>query len=124
MTTLKMSSNRVIGGETVNNENLSGLHLADGATFFYRNGHEYDDIFPAWDWRIIPGVTSSLGNVSLRWPVADLKRGSGFVGGVSDGVNGYAAMDFHCDNPRAKKSWFFFGDTEFFIPPPRPKPIF
>ena len=111
MTTLKMSSNRVIGGETVNNENLSGLLMADGATFFYRSGHEYDDIFPVWDWRMIPGVTSSLGDSSLRWPAADLKKGAGFVGDVSDGTNGCAAMDFHRVDLRAKKSWFFFGDT-------------
>ena len=111
MTTLKMSSDRVIGGETVNSENLSGLHLADGAIYFYRSGHEYDDIFPAWDWRMIPGVTCQLDNTSLRWPAADLKRGAEFVGGVSDGTNGSAAMDFHRDGLRAKKAWFFLGDT-------------
>jgi chondroitin AC lyase len=111
MTTLKMSSDRVIGGETVNSENLSGLHLADGATYFYRSGHEYDDIFPAWDWRLIPGVTCQLDNTSLRWPAADLKRGAEFVGGVSDGTNACAAMNFHRDGLRAKKAWFFLGDT-------------
>ena len=52
--TLKMSSNRVIGGETVNSENLSGIHLADGATFTYRTGREYENIFPVWNWRLIP----------------------------------------------------------------------
>jgi len=111
MATLKMSSNRVIGGETVNSENLSGLHLADGATFFYRSGHEYDDIFPSWDWRMIPGVTCNLGDDSLHWPTADLKKGAEFVGGASDGTNGCAAMDFHRDDLRAKKSWFFVGDV-------------
>ena len=111
MTTLKMASTRVIGGETVNNENLSGLHLADGATYFYRNGHEYDDIFPVWDWRMIPGTTEALSDASLKWPTADLKKNAEFVGGVSDGATSCAAMDFHRDDLRAKKAWFFAGDV-------------
>jgi chondroitin AC lyase len=111
MTSLKMSSSRVIGGETVNRENLSGLHLADGATFFYRSGHEYDDIFPVWNWRMIPGGTSQLGEASLRWPEPYLKAEAEFVGGVSDGANACAAMDFHRAGLRARKSWFFRDDV-------------
>ena len=112
MTSLKMSSTRVIGGETVNSENLSGLHLADGATYFYRSGHEYDDIFPTWDWRMIPGTTAVQDTASLTWPAtADLKKGSDFVGGVTDGTSACAAMDFHRDDLHAKKAWFFSGDT-------------
>ena len=67
MSTLKMHSNRVIGGETVNSENLSGNHLPDGATFFYRTGNEYTDIFPVWNWRMIPGTTSLLDDAPLTW---------------------------------------------------------
>lgn len=108
---LKMSSDRVIGGETVNSEDLSGLHLADGATYFYRTGHEYEDIFPVWDWRNLPGVTSSQAETKLTWPKADLSKAPSFVGGVSDGTNGCAAMDFHRGELRAKKAWFFSGDV-------------
>ncbi len=67
MSTLKMHSNRVIGGETVNSENLSGNHLSDGATFFYRTGDEYTDIFPVWNWHMIPGTTSLLDDAPLTW---------------------------------------------------------
>ncbi|MGN6368077.1 MAG: polysaccharide lyase family 8 super-sandwich domain-containing protein [Phycisphaerae bacterium] len=67
MSTLKMHSNRVIGGETVNSENVSGNHLPDGATFFYRSGKEYTDIFPVWNWRMIPGTTSLLDDSPLTW---------------------------------------------------------
>jgi len=67
MSTLKMHSNRIIGGETVNSENLAGNHLADGATFFYRSGDEYADIFPVWNWRMIPGTTSLLDESPLSW---------------------------------------------------------
>jgi chondroitin AC lyase len=112
MASLKMSSKRVIGGETVNSEDLSGVHLADGATFFYRTGHEYDDIFPAWDWRKIPGTTCVQDDSPLVWP----KRtgpipGTAFVGCVSDGTDGCAAMDFQTDKVWAKKAWFFCGDV-------------
>lgn len=107
MISLKMSSRRVIGGETVNHENLSGRMLADGATFFYRTGHEYDDIFPVWNWHLIPGVTSCPGAESIHWTAANRKMDAAFVGGVSDGTNACAAMDFHRAGLRAKKSWFF-----------------
>jgi chondroitin AC lyase len=55
--TLKMHSSRVVGTESLNGENLSGYYLADGALYLYRTGDEYQDIFPVWDWRKLPGVT-------------------------------------------------------------------
>ena len=48
---VKMASNRVVGAETVNGENVQGTHLFDGVTYILRSGEEYYDIFPAWDWR-------------------------------------------------------------------------
>jgi chondroitin AC lyase len=108
-TSLKMSSERVIGGETVNSENLSGLHLADGATFIYQTGHEYENIFPVWDWRKIPGTTSMLDQTSLTWSPKEHAKTT-FVGGVCDGNTAVCAMDFHRDQLRAKKAWFFAGD--------------
>jgi chondroitin AC lyase len=107
--TLKMSSERVIGGETVNTENLSGLHLADGATFIYRTGHEYDNIFPVWDWRKIPGTTAALDQSSLTWSAKEHAKTT-FVGGACDGTTAAIAMDFHRDQLQAKKTWFFSGD--------------
>ena len=110
MMSLKMSSQGVVGGETVNSENLSGHLLADGAMYFYRTGHEYDDIFPVWDWHLIPGITICLGKESVHWSKEDRKTAATFVGGVSDGTNACAAMDFQRDSVRARKSWFFTGD--------------
>jgi chondroitin AC lyase len=109
--TLKMSSHRVIGGETVNSENLAGLHLADGATFIYRTAHEYDDIFPVWDWRKIPGTTSPQGNSPVGWSGKSAHLATSFVGGASDGQTGCAALDFQRGDLRAKKAWFIAGDT-------------
>ncbi|HSY54655.1 MAG TPA: polysaccharide lyase family 8 super-sandwich domain-containing protein [Opitutaceae bacterium] len=102
--TLKMSSNRVVGTELVNRENLSGYHLADGALYLYQRGDEYADIFPAWDWRKIPGTTCA------QTDPPELKNSSvktDFVGGVSDGTHGCAALDYTRDGVVAKKAWFF-----------------
>ena len=112
MASLKMYSTRVVPGECVNSQNLSGAHLEDGATFFYRTGHEYDDIFPDWDWRKIPGVTGWQTDEPIVWPSkAKPLQKTAFVGGVSDGMKGCAAMDFQRDGIRAKKAWFFCGDV-------------
>jgi chondroitin AC lyase len=106
--TLKLSSKRVIGAELVNRENLSGYHTADGALYLYREGGEYEDIFPVWDWRKLPGVTCAQ-TALPAFKVSFVNRD--FVGGVSDGVDGCCALDYVRDGLRAKKAWFFGGDT-------------
>ena len=58
MASIKMSSSRVKGSELVNEDNLKGKFMGDGATFFYQTGDEYRNIFPYWYWDRIPGVTS------------------------------------------------------------------
>jgi chondroitin AC lyase len=111
MVSLKMSSARVIGGETVNSENLQGLHLADGATFIYRTGREYDDIFPVWDWRKIPGTTEVQNDAPLDWSSKTSHLKTDFVGGACDGQTSCCAMHFERDGLQAKKAWFFAGNT-------------
>ncbi|MDR2982235.1 MAG: polysaccharide lyase beta-sandwich domain-containing protein [Puniceicoccales bacterium] len=108
--TLKMSSNRVIGSEIVNSENLSGYHIADGATYFYGEGDEYAEIFPVWDWQQIPGTTTSLGKLPSAG-ISRVKRD--FIGGVSDGKYGIAVLDYGRDGIAARKSWFFTKDAVF-----------
>jgi chondroitin AC lyase len=100
----------VIGGEAVNSENLSGLHLADGATFFFRDGHEYDDLFPSWDWRKIPGTTCAQDDHPLIWPKGKRGASGDFVGAATDPTGACAAMDFHRGDLRAKKAWLFARD--------------
>ena len=103
---VKMSSKRVIGAEVVNSENVSGLHLGDGALYLYLTGREYEDIQPVWDWQKLPGTTCAQ---PPNWPVkfghAQVKRD--FVGGVSDGQSGGAALDYARDGVTARKAWFF-----------------
>jgi chondroitin AC lyase len=115
MFSVRMHSPRTIGGEMVNSENLSGPFLADGATYTYRTGDEYADIFPLWNWRRLPGVTGEETDAPITWPNAIIKHKEGypgmpFVGGASDGNGGVVAMDFARDSLAAHKAWFFKPD--------------
>lgn len=89
----------------VNSENLYGYYLPFGLTYLYRRGDEYLDIFPVWDWALLPGVTSP--HQELR-----MKGKSGqetlFVGGVSDSLYGVSVMDLDVQATQAKKAWFWF----------------
>lgn len=108
---IKMCSERVIGAESCNSENLQGYYLGDGATYLYQSGKEYENIFPYWDWKKIPGTTTQQDNDEL--PVltaAGYRIKTNFVGGVSDQKNGIAAMDYNRNGLGAKKAWFIFND--------------
>lgn len=102
---LKVLSNRTKNGSPTNGENLKGAYLNYGTCFIYKDGDEYTNIFPAWDYARIPGGTSRH----------DLDPGSGggpgstaFVGGVSDGMYGAAVLDLDRKEVTGKKAWFFF----------------
>lgn len=103
---LRMASKRLQASELVNNEGLLSTYLADGATLIYRTGHEYDGVFPVWNWSRIPGVTAAdAATPAMKNPAPG--NGS-FAGGVSDGR--YAAAAFEQDKlgVKAKKAWFLF----------------
>jgi chondroitin AC lyase len=108
---VKMSSTRVIGAETCNSENMLGLHLGDGVTYFLRTGDEYEDLFPVWDWRRLPGTTCRQDQDSLV-PSSKACRGrSEFVGGVTNGTVGVAALEYIRAGLRARKTWFFLDEA-------------
>jgi chondroitin AC lyase len=72
-----------------------------------RRGDEYDGIFPAWDWKRVPGVTCQRSDEPL--PVLRTGKDLGsdlFVGGASDGVDGVAVMRSVRDGVTARKAWF------------------
>jgi chondroitin AC lyase len=108
---VKMSSQRVIGAECINEENVSGLHLADGAMYLYQTGREYENIQPVWDWHRLPGTTCDQSITDLRPGKERCRLTTSFVGGVSDGRHGVAAFDYRRDGLAARKSWFFLDDT-------------
>ncbi|KAG9018581.1 hypothetical protein FRB90_011303 [Tulasnella sp. 427] len=110
VTTVKMLSTRTTNTECLNSQNFFGFHLGQGAVFNYGSGNEYEDLAAAWDWNMIPGITTDFAATPLS---CDNTRWSGvrtFVGGASNGKIGVAAMDYK--NPYTgtlayRKAWFF-----------------
>jgi chondroitin AC lyase len=106
---VKMWSDRTIGGEGTIGENTQGYYLSCGATYIASRENSYLDIAPVWDWCRIPGTTSPHRKKapSMPWPFYGKKK---FAGGVSDGIYGVSAMELEIDSMSAKKAWFFFDD--------------
>jgi chondroitin AC lyase len=109
---VRMSSTRVVGTESGNNENSLGHHLGDGVLEVMLTGEEYRGIPPLWNWRQLPGTTVAQTTSPLpEHPWGKNAKGkTDFVGGVSDGARGLAVMDFNRDGVTVKKSWFFLDD--------------
>jgi chondroitin AC lyase len=108
---IKMSSERVIGTEAGNGDNLKGYYLADGATYVMVRGNEYQNIYPVWNWKKIPGITTYQNDeplIVLDW--SGYRNESDFTGGVSSGSLGITATQLERDSLSAKKAWFFIDD--------------
>ncbi|RZK73649.1 MAG: hypothetical protein EOO92_18190, partial [Pedobacter sp.] len=102
-------STRTYRSENGNGESLLGYFLADGGTAITVSGNEYYNIFPSWNWAMIPGTTTRNG--TMVRPAAWGTYGStNFVGGVSDTTRGVSVYDMNSNNTQAKKAWFFFDD--------------
>ncbi|OZJ03655.1 hypothetical protein BZG36_03918 [Bifiguratus adelaidae] len=115
---LKMFSSRIRNNECVNLQNIKGYHLSDGFVYTYLSGNEYVDIFPTWDWYLLPGITVAYGADPLTCSLASTFGLDSFVGGVSDGSIGVAAMMY--SDPLGhgattwNKAWFFF-DNQYVV---------
>lgn len=108
---LRMQSARTIGYEATNNENMKGYFSADGALLVRRNGDEYLDIAPVWNWRHIPGTTvyddgKELWGTHKRLPYNKSPRVFGDICGDVMVV----AMEYDRDSVKAKKIWAFNKD--------------
>lgn len=109
----KMSSSRVFGGESTNNENLQGLYLGCGTMQYKITGNEYDLMPALWDGRRLPGLTALFDDASLR--ARSNTNTSPTVGGVSDGSNSGVMMHLaHDEKIEFFKSVSTFGDTILF----------
>ncbi|HET6385207.1 MAG TPA: polysaccharide lyase family 8 super-sandwich domain-containing protein [Armatimonadota bacterium] len=110
-TSARMYSTRTLSTDGyINGENKKSHHLADGATYIFRTGEEYRDIFPVWDWKRIPGTTCEHSAAPMDPHKVQQRGRTRFVGGVSDGMYGAAAMDLERDGLSARKAWFYFDD--------------
>jgi len=106
---LKTISERTLPSESINGENLKGHLLNSGDAYLIRNGEEYFDLLPLWDWQALPGITSF--DRAYR---AERKR---FVGSVSAHDAGLTAMDYALSTKEgdgaltARKMWACYGDA-------------
>ena len=93
--------------EGINGENLLGGNLSYGTLQIMCSGEEYLNIFPAWEWDKIPGVTAKKDFKPVR---VGLDGTSPFTGGVSDGRHGAYAYEHNHEGIHALKSYFFTPD--------------
>jgi chondroitin AC lyase len=76
--------------------------MNSGDAYIIRDGQEYFNLMPVWDWDKLPGITSFDGAEKVvRHP---------FTGGVTDSVSGLSVMDYELKDSagrwlRAKKYW-------------------
>lgn len=109
---IRMHSERTIGYEFTNNENQLAHFSADGATLLMQSGDEYENIYPYWDWRKLPGVTSYEDGKPIKCSdkTADKKNNTGHVAGYAKDDLMATTMEINRDGLHALKSNFFFSD--------------
>jgi hypothetical protein len=79
----------------------------------YLDGNEYEDIAASWDWNLIPGTTVDYDGTPLTCDKTGFTGLESFVGGVSDGHVGAAAIRYtnpYTKSLRWQKTWFFLED--------------
>lgn len=106
---IKTLSDRTLPAEVgLNAENLKGTLQDDGDSYLVRDGQEYFNLAPVWDWDLLPGVTFARG--------AGKPQRQSFVGAVTGGSSCTVVMDFdfNAQNKTSlsgEKFWACHGDT-------------
>lgn len=109
---LKMSSFRTGGNQSLYEEGFRNFHTGHGVYYIMQTGDEYRDIFPVWDWHKLPGLTANLHGddfedfpeVTGSWQ--NNYGGTFFSGAASDSTMALSAMMFDRDSMSYNKSWF------------------
>lgn len=113
---VRLTSTRTRKIEHGNNENLRCFFMSDGSMDLAVKGGEYFNIFPAWDWSHVPGVTCpEMGN-DVPLPDGWGEAGEGtFSGGLSAGKDGFCGFKMlitkHNVDVSGYKSYFFMDDA-------------
>lgn len=102
---VKTISVRTRFSESINGENLKGALLNSGDTYFMRDGREYFNLMPVWNWQYLPGITSFRGAKTIQ---------QRFTGGISNGESGMTAMHYRAEeenrNLSVNKVWACHGN--------------
>ncbi|WP_207513667.1 polysaccharide lyase family 8 super-sandwich domain-containing protein [Longitalea luteola] len=106
---LKTISTRTLATESINRENLKGKLLNSGDAYLVKNGREYFDLMPVWDYTLLPGVTTFANAHQIDRQA--------FVGGVASETEGLFAMDYVLKDKSgtqtltARKCWAAYQDV-------------
>lgn len=103
---VKANSCRIKPIETGNQENLMGFWLGFGSMNIGVTGNEYHDIYPYWDWAMIPGVTCPQ-TVKPAHEWGRIEQQTDWTGGVSNGRWGITSFELDVMQTQGLKSWFF-----------------
>lgn len=115
-TSVRLTSTRTRKIEHGNNENLRCFFMSEGSMDLAVKGGEYFNIFPAWNWSFVPGVTCpDMGN-DVPLPGGWGEPGEGnFSGGLSAGKDGFCGFKMlitkYDVDLSGNKSYFFMDDA-------------
>ncbi len=105
---VRILSSRLLGSESGNGEGVLNYHLSDGSYMLCSSGNEYQNIFPNWNWKKIPGITNH--NYKSQIPISNWGNNSKnnclFSGGVSDCESGLMFMEYCKNGVNAKKFYY------------------
>ena len=104
------TSTRIRKPERMNGENILGSLLSLGSTSFRILGDEYYNVFPVWNWNMIPGVTSTMTIPSFEYDGGVYGK-SNFSGGVSDGNVSSYVLELNDSGLRGKKGYYTTKDA-------------
>ncbi|KAG8950422.1 hypothetical protein FRC04_007437 [Tulasnella sp. 424] len=103
-------SNEVTSNSTIPNLGVNSP-FNDVGLLKAKASYEYEDIAAAWDWNLIPGITTDYGATPLLCNLTQWSGNRTFVGGALDGKVDVAAMDYpspYTGQFSYRKVWFFF----------------
>lgn len=104
---VKVASQRTVGTESMNGENLAGFWMPFGTTWF-ASEQKLPPVPALMDWSRLPGVTAGDEVPAIQGKV---QPGNRFGGVLSDQGLGLAAFQQDAAGITAKKSWFMVGDA-------------
>lgn len=93
---VKTISTRTLPTESINNENLKGRLLNSGNAYLVRDGEEYFNLMPVWDWQRLPGTTAFEG--------AGKANRQAFTGSAGNDSTGFSVMDLRLENGAGQQS--------------------
>ncbi|EDQ84181.1 uncharacterized protein MONBRDRAFT_30506 [Monosiga brevicollis MX1] len=110
---IHMFSSLSTNARCINNEGKQSQLTASGTVALYYTGHEYDNIFPVWDWQQLPGALLEQLPNKPTCKSTYMRSLTSDVGGVSNGKLGATFMtQFSKPRPlKCVRSWAMFPDV-------------